>query len=110
MKTKILIRAAIVLMIPTFLSCMLIGIIGIDYWLGASIFLKNVLSGAANEKFIAIICSTGVLSLSVIMTTLLVVSRHADKIDKLDDAISDCYKAKAKYEAATRKFAQNQIL
>ena len=109
MKLKHFITASIILAIPAFLSILFVALIGFDNMVGGGEFLKNIISGHANDTFIAILMCSGVVSISVILSTLLSVTRHADKIDELDEAIFEANKARRAYEDATEKFVEKFV-
>jgi TM2 domain-containing membrane protein YozV len=108
MKLKHFITASIILAIPSFFSMLFVALIGFDNMCGGKC-LKNIISGHANNTFIAILMCSGVVSISVILSILLSVTRHADKIDELDEAIFEAHKARRAYEDATEKFVEKFV-
>jgi len=106
MKLKHFITASIFLAIPTFLSMLFVAMIGFENLFGGGEFLKNIILGHADNTFITILMCSGLISISVILSTLLSITRHADKIDELDEAIFEAHKARRVYENATKRFAE----
>jgi hypothetical protein len=108
MKTKHWLYLSQVFLIPIFLTTLLIGMIGAEWWLTDKSNLGNLIfnSGAINRPFLTIIFGISIVGLSIIFTVVLMLAQHASKIDRLEEATYELYIAKKKYEAATRKIVE----
>lgn len=108
MKTKTLIYISIFATLPAMLSMLLIGIIGMEWWLaGTGSMAERLLTGNFNYVFTSVLLSSGIFSMAIILATQLALSKYGSKIDRLDEAEMQAWEAKRKYEAATKKLLQN---
>lgn len=107
MRLKTWLRLSVVGILPAFFSVMMIAVIAMEWYLtGESKLAGLFLNGKFAVKFTMIFFSLGVLSLWFMMIAFGSTIRHADKIEDLDKAIYEANLAKRKYEAATRKIAE----
>lgn len=108
MKTKHWLNLSILFLLPIFLTTLVIAMIGAEWWLTDKSTLGNLIfnSGAINRPFTTIVFFVSVLGLSIISMVILMLSRHASSIDRLEDAIHEHYLARRKYEAATRRIVE----
>lgn len=108
MKTKTLLKISIFAALPMFFSTLMVTMIGIEWLINdTGHFAQLFLTGKFNQPFTVILFSSGVLSISIVLTSLLGLMRYADKLDKLDQAEASAWEAKRRYEAATNKILQN---
>lgn len=106
MKNSTLINLSLLLCIPIFFSSMLLCCIAFEWWMTGEGKLANwFLTGQFNRKFTLMFFGLTVLSASVIVPTLLMLSRHANALDDLDKAQREAYEEKMKYRRAAEKLA-----
>ena len=104
MKLKFWINISLILMIPLFLSSIMIAMMSFEWFFNDSGYFATLfLTGKFNRPFCLIFFGIGGLSISVIFTTMTMVMRYAPVIDKFDKALEEAYAAKRKYDAATDK-------
>jgi hypothetical protein len=106
MKTKHWIYLSQVLLIPIFISTMMISMICGEWLLTNQSQLGTQIleTGTFNKPVATILFGISVIGLSIVFVVFLILSKHANDIDRLEDAIHQHYLAKLKYNAATRKF------
>ena len=109
MKTKILLKFSVLAAIPALLSTMMVLIISFEWFMtGESRFAQLFLNGEFNITFTMSFFAAGFISILWIVMGLTSTVRHADNIDRLEEAIYECYKSKRQYEEATRKIVELQ--
>lgn len=98
-----------VFLIPIFMSTMMLALICGEWILTNQSRLGTQIleTGTFNKPFATILFSISVLGLSIVFMVILGLRRHANNIDRLEDAIHQYYLAKLKYNAATRKIVEN---
>lgn len=97
-----------VLLFPTMLSTMMCLMISAEWmFLGEGKLAKLMLSGEINLPFAITFFMCGVIGLSTIATTLILVIPKASDIDDLNAAQREAYLAKLRYEEVTRKIVKN---
>jgi glycerol-3-phosphate acyltransferase PlsY len=107
MKTKTLLKLSVIAALPALFSTLLVCVIALEWFLsGQSRIAQAFLAGTFNIKFTMIFFGLGFLSICVIIFALAGTVRHADNIDRLEDARYEWFRSKMKYEAATRKLVE----
>lgn len=90
MKTKGLTILAMFSLVPLFFCSLIFGLIGMDYWLkGGHALFGKIINGEVNNKTIAIMSMTTLLSISILFTFMITILRNSGHIDKLDQKSID---------------------
>ena len=109
MKNKTLLILGAFALIPMLLSTMVNMIISVAYWLGTPSESMKFYMGQCNNEFVAIMTLLGFVGMSFVITAMTIYFRHADKIDKLDEAIEDYHTAEKEMEKARDKYTAQLI-
>jgi len=108
MKMKTLVRVSFILLIPTLFSSLMLTLISAEWFLnGTGYFAQLFLTGKFNSGFCIVLFGTGAFSMAFIATTFMMLSRHTEQLDNLNEAEYQAYEAKRKYLAAAHKLAEN---
>lgn len=106
---KALINISLLLSLPLLMSTLMLCMISFEWYLtGGNKFANLFLTGEFNRGFSCILFGSGLFSISMIIPTLLMVSRHANNIDRLEQAEIEANEEKVKYRRAAEKFANQQ--
>jgi len=107
MKMKTLVRVSFILLIPTLFSSLMLGIISAEWFFNETGYFANLfLSGKFNRGFCVVLFGVGTLAMAFVATTFMMLSRHTDKLDNLQEAEFELHEARRKYIAATHKIVQ----
>jgi len=111
-RTKPWLTWSLIFMFPMFFMCLLFTGIAVEHFFGLglhkSTFIDAFVRNDTVSLILGILMLLNVIGVPVVMSTLLEISRKANKIDILDDAIYDMYSAKRKYEIATEELASKE--
>lgn len=103
---KGLIYISLWLCLPLLMSTLMLCMISFEWYLtGGHKFANLFLTGEFNRGFSCILFGSGLFSISMVVPTLLMLSRHASNIDRLEQAQIEAYDEKMKYRRAAEKFA-----
>lgn len=107
MKTKTISIIILILALPSLLTLLMLCMFSFDYWLGSGgNLLKQFFDGTVNYKFFAIMTTTTLVFIGCLISFLMTNIKYGSKIDKLEEEQMAYWKAKEKYEAATKQFKE----
>ena len=109
MKLKKWIIASIIFLMLIFIVTLLLGSTAINHLLAPQTeSLIKLLSTHFFDTTLAIILVVNIFGIAVVLATFFGISRLADKLDDLDNAIDEAFRAKRMYENATIQLVRLQ--